>query len=101
MTPELKIPNTWNKPRLYYQQADSAEDSRIRIIYPSGDAEYSRNGYGEEFTAEKTYSPCWAETHGYGPNELGHNNTAELAVLRMNAYDWAKGWASAIFIGEL
>ena len=96
----MKEPKTFNRPRVYFQATDRVYTSRLRIIYPNGDAEWVMNSNGM-LPDTKVYSPCWAEQYGFNKDEYGHNSSGKRAVRLMHRFDKYNGWCKAIFIGEL
>jgi hypothetical protein len=93
----MKEPRSFNKPRLYYQEALDRNGyqlpDRIRIIYPDGSAEWGAGG--------QTYgSPCWNKRW----SACGRRNkakTGQQAVELMKEYDAVCNWTHADYLGEL
>ncbi len=103
-----KEPKTWKRPRLYFQEANDNDESRIRIIYPDGKSEWMVGSDQWENGANAT---CWSSkiVRLIGPefeNQMcegcyGKDSSPQQALARMCAYDAEMGFEPAIFCGEL
>lgn len=79
-------------PALYYQDATGTfVGDRIRIIYPSGKAEW-RSAFARQIL-DFDEVPCWLPEH----RSVGFQEAIEL----MHQYDYTVGLAPAIYLGEL
>lgn len=96
----MREPKTFDRPRLYYQEArirdkrmKDLDDSRMRILYPNGRAEF----IFEYQTFLSAYDENWIISCWYSFD----NDEGEESLNAMRSFDKKRGFKKALFLGEL
>ena len=97
----MKEPRSFNRPRLYWRQAQGEPEyrQRLRIIYPNGKAEWADGVFVKTISCWFDFmKPCWLI-----PALLASNSSVKSgqdAVNLMKQYDKKRGFKT-VYLGEI